>query len=329
MSLRRVTCLAVTIAFAVVSGCKERDDKSATASGSSGAPAASASVKSAPLVAVSLLTLTNPFFKEMGSAMESEGSKLGYQVAVESGENDPARQKDQVKDFLVRKAAAIVLTPCDSRSIGTAIIEANQAGIPVFTADVASTAEGAKVVCHVATDNLEGGRIAGRAMVEMLGGKGNIAIVDHPTVESGMMRTKGFEEEIAKAPDIKIVAKLPAFGARDKAFAVAQDILQAHSDLNAIFAINDPTALGVIAALENAGRAQSVKVIGFDGQLEARRAVKDGKLYATVMQYPKQIGAQTIQSIAKYMAGEDVPRQILIPPKLYRQSDAASDPDLK
>lgn len=328
MAARNTVSLIVMIGLTVSLGCKEKEDKSSTAV-STGAATAQSSPKSTPLVAVSLLTLTNPFFKEMGNAMESEGATQGYQVVVESGELDPARQKDQVKDFLVRKAAAIVLTPCDSRSIGTAIIEANQAGVPVFTADVASIADGAKVVCHIATDNLEGGRIAGRAMVEMLGGKGNIAIVNHPEVESGMMRTKGFEEEIAKAPDIKIVANLPGYGARDKSFAVAQDILQAHPDLNAIFAINDPSALGVIAAIENAGRSQSVRVIGFDGQLEARRAVKDGKLYATVMQYPKQIGAQTIQSIAKYMAGEDVPKQILIPPKLYRLSDAANDADLK
>src|SRR5207247_9464784 len=99
--------------------------------------------------------------------------------------------------FIVRKASAIVLCPCDSKSIGTAIIEANNAGIPVFTADIASIAPGAKVVCHVATDNYEGGKIAGRAMVELLNGKGNAAIPDHPETESVMMRTKGFVEQTA------------------------------------------------------------------------------------------------------------------------------------
>jgi len=128
--------------------------------------------KPKPLIGVSLLTLTNPFFKEMGDTMRAEGEKRGYEVVITSGEFDPAKQKDQVKDFLVRKASAIVLTPCDSKSIGTAIIEANSAGVPVFTADIASIAPGAKVICHVATDNYEGGKVAGRAMVELLSGKG-------------------------------------------------------------------------------------------------------------------------------------------------------------
>src|SRR5947209_17894829 len=119
-----------------------------------------------PLIGVSLLTLTNPFFKEMGDTMREEGQKRGYEVVITSGEFDPAKQKDQVKDFLVRKASAIVLTPCDSKSVGTAIADANSAGVPVFTADVAATATGIKVASHCATDNLEGGRVAGRAVVE-------------------------------------------------------------------------------------------------------------------------------------------------------------------
>ncbi len=292
-----------------------------------GKPSASPPPKT--VIGVSLLTMTNPFFKDIGDAMQAEAAKHGYEVIITSGELDPARQKDQVKDFLIRKVSAIVLAPCDSRSIGTAIAEANQAGVPVFTADIACLAEGAKVVTHVATDNLEGGRVAGREMVSLLGGKGKIAIIDHPMVESGMLRTKGFDEEIAKASGITVVAKLPGLGARDRSFAVAQDILQAHPDLDAIFAINDPSALGVIAAIEKAGRTGKVKVIGFDGQLEARQAVKDGKLHATVMQYPKQIGVMTALAISKYMAGEKLPPQTLIPTGIYRQADAQKDAELK
>jgi hypothetical protein len=162
----------------------------------------------------------------MGDTMKAHGEKLGYEVLITSGDMDPAKQKDQVNDFLVRKATAIILTPCDSRSVGTAIAQANQAGVPIFTADIASIADGAKVISHTATDNLEGGRVAGRAMVELLKGKGKVAILDHPEVESVLMRTKGFSEEVAKAPGIQIVAKLPGGGARDRSYAAAQDLLQ-------------------------------------------------------------------------------------------------------
>jgi ABC-type sugar transport system substrate-binding protein len=126
-------------------------------------------------IGVSLLTMTNPFFKEIADTMEAEGKGRGFSVIATARELDPARQKDQVKDFLVKKVSAIVLAPCDSKSIGTSIAEANAAGVPVFTADVACMAPGVRVVAHVATDNLEGGRLARRAMVEMLGGKGKVA----------------------------------------------------------------------------------------------------------------------------------------------------------
>jgi ribose transport system substrate-binding protein len=288
-----------------------------------------AAPKVKPVIGVSLLTSANPFFKDIGDAIQAQAAKDGYDVILTSGDLDPAKQKDQVKDFLVRKVSAIVLTPCDSKAVGTAIAEANAAGVPVFTADVACLAKDAKVVTHVATDNYEGGKVAGRAMVELLGGKGTVAIIDHPEVESVILRAKGFQEEVEKAPGIKVVARLPGSGARDKSFNVAQDIIQGHPDLDAFFAINDPSALGAVAAIEKAGKSGKIKVIGFDGQLEARQAVKDGKLYATVMQYPKQIGTMTVQAIAKYRAGEKLEPQTLIPTGIYRLADAQKDLELK
>ena len=139
------------------------------------------------------------------------------------------------------------------------------------------------------------------------------------------MREKGFREELEKAPGIHIVATLPSEGARDKAYAAAQDILQSNQDLDAIFAINDPTALGALAALEKAGKADKVKIIGFDGQPEAKQAVREGKLYATVLQYPKRIGSSTIENIAKYMRGDELPPQDLIPPAIYRLAEAKAE----
>jgi ribose transport system substrate-binding protein len=326
ITIRRTTWIMLILATCVGAlSCDNKDhDKTKTADTTQ--PGAA---KPKPLICVSLLTLTNPFFKEMADTMQAEGQKRGYQVDVTSGEFDPAKQKDQVKDFLVRKAAAIILTPCDSKSIGTAIEDANAAGTPVFTADVAATADGVKVVSHCATDNLEGGRVAGRAVVEALAGHGKVAILDHPEVESALMREAGFLEVLAQSPGIVLVAKLPSEGARDRAFSATQDLLQSHPDIDAIFAVNDPGALGAMAALEKAGKLSQIKVVGFDGQLEARQAIKAGKLYATVMQYPKEIASVTIDNITKYLSGEDVPKKVLLPPKIYRKADADTDAELK
>jgi ribose transport system substrate-binding protein len=280
-------------------------------------------------IGVSLLTMTNPFFAEMAETMKEEGTRKGLEVIITDGDKSASKQNDQVKDFLARKVSAIVLSPCDSRSVGTAIAEANRAGVPVFTADIACLAQGVQVVTHVATDNLEGGRLAGREMVKLLGGKGKVAILDFPVVESVLLRSKGFREEVAKAPGISIVAVAEGGGDKAMSRAAAQDIIQTHQDLDAFFSINDPSALGAIAAIEEARRTDRVKVIGFDGQPEARQAVKDGKLHATIMQYPRNIGARSIDAVARYMEGEKLPAETLIPATVYRREDALKDPDLK
>lgn len=286
------------------------------------------------VIGLSVLTLVNPGFRTMADAMRAEAAKHGYEVILESGELDPARQKDQVENFIVQKVDAIVLCPCDSITVGTAIKEANRVGIPVFTADIACLAEDAKVVCHVAADNYGGGRQAGKAIIDAIGGSGKVAIVDHPEVESVILRTRGFEDELARAKsensiDIKIVARVPGHGEEAESFRAAEDILQGHPDLDAIFAINDPTAMGVIAAIEKAGMAGKVRVVGFDGFLMGRKAIKEGKMYAEPVQHLDEIGRKTAEIIAKYMNGEQVPSEFLIATTLYKKEDADKDPELK
>jgi ribose transport system substrate-binding protein len=322
--------IVVGMFLALCAGCNKPAETSSGATPDAGKPdAGQTAAKPKAVIGVSLLTMANPFFKVMGDAMQAEGKKNSYDVIVEAGEMDPARQRDQVNDFIVKKVNAIILAPCDSRSIGTSIQAANKAGIPVFTADIASLDPNAKVVSHVATDNYEGGKLAGQAMIEALGGKGKVAIIDHPEVESVIQRTKGFREVIAGAKDIAIVAQLPGGAQRDTAFKTAQDILEKNPQLDGIFAINDPTALGAVAAIEKAGRAGKIKVIGFDGQPEAKQAIKEGKIYADSIQFPAKIGAMAIQAISKYMAGEQVPPQTLIPTALYKKADAEKDPEAK
>ena len=90
----------------------------------------------------------------------------------------------------------------------------------------------------------------------------------------------------------------------------------------------DPSALGALGALENAGKADQVVIIGFDGQPEGKQAIKDGKIFADPIQFPDRMGIEVVQAIVKHSKGEEVPPAIWIPTKLYRQEDAAEDPDL-
>lgn len=278
---------------------------------------------------VSLLTMTHPFFQNLAKGLEEQGASNNMTVTVNSAEFDVARQRNQVSDYIVQGVSAIVMSPADSKAIGTAIQEANDAGIPVFTVDIAALSDGVDIVTHIATDNYSGGKLAAEAVIEALGDAGGkVAIIDHPEVESVIQRTKGFRE-VLEGSNIEIVAQLPGGGVKDKAFRVAEDILQAHPDLDLVFAINDDTALGTVAAIEKAGKSGSVQVVGFDGTLEARRAIRDGKIYADVIQHPYQLGTMSIDAIIKYMNGENLPAEQLIPATLYRQADAQADPLIK
>lgn len=286
-------------------------------------------------IGVSLLTLDNPFFKVIGDNVVEAGAKQGYDVVVVSGDKDVAKQGNQIKDFIVQGVSAIVLSPCDSKSIVPIIQEANSAGIPVFTVDIPCNEPGVKIVTQIATDNFGGGREAGRAMIEALGEAGGpIAVLHFKQAESCQLRVKGFKEVIdahnasAKAK-IEIVTELESGGAKDQGYKATEDALQANPDIRGIFAINDPAALGARAALEKAGKTARVKIIGFDGQPEGKQAIKDGKIYADPIQFPDKMGKQVVDAIVRHSKGEELPAQMLIPTSLYRVDDAKQDPELR
>ncbi len=336
--MKRSTYTWLIVALvAMVSGCNQSPTPASTSNQPSSGPSSESDASgSEKIIGVSLLTTTNPFFNVIADNLKSEAAKHGYEVDVQSGEFDVARQRNQVKDFIVKGVAAIVLCPCDSRAIGTAIQEANEAGIPVFTADIACLAPDAKVVSHIASDNLGGGRQAGIAMIEALGeAGGKVAILDYKQAESCLLRVQGFKEVIDKhnqeqaSGKIVIVAELPGDGKRDVGFKATEDVLQAHADLVGIFAINDPSALGARAALEKAKRADQVAIVGFDGQLDGKQAIKRGEIYADPIQFPDRIGQMTVQAIVQYFDGEEVEPVQLIETGLYRKADAESDPELQ
>jgi ribose transport system substrate-binding protein len=247
-----------------------------------------------------------------------------------------AKQQSQVKDFIVKQVSAIVLCPCDSKAIGPVVAEANKAGIPVLTADIACMAPGVDIVCHIATNNFSGGKQAGEAMITALGETGGkVVILDYKQAESCILRVDGFKQVIdaynkgREKGKIDIVMELPGDGQKDKGFKAAEDAIQAHPDLAGVFAINDPSALGAWSALEKAGKANQVKIIGFDGQPDGKQAIKEGKIFADPIQYPERIGRETVQAIIRHFDGEKVEKALLIPTGLYTKADADKDPELK
>lgn len=287
-------------------GCEERSSSGGggtTGGGASGgAPAAKKYT-----VGVSLLTKAHPFYQDMESSMRETAARLNVELLVQSAEKDSAKQQAQIENFITQKVQAIVVCPSNSEGVGGAVKRANEAKIPVFTADIRSSQ--GDIVCHIASDNVEGGRLIGEYLAKALNGKGNVAIINFPAVTSVQDRVKGFRDAIAKSPDIKIVADQNGGGARDEAAKVMENLLQAYPEITAVFGINDHSALGAISALEAHGR-KDILVVGFDADPEGQEAIRKGKLLADAVQYPKEIGKTTIEKIVEHLEGKPVPKEI-------------------
>lgn len=262
--------------------------------------------RSQKTIGVTLLTVQHQFYQDLRRGLQKEADKHGYRILVSTAEFDPARQADQIDAFIVQRVDALIVCPCDSRSVGASIQAANEAGIPVFTADIASTALLGKVTAHIASDNVQGGRAAAKLLAEAVGDAGPVAILSHPEVASVTDRVRGFKEEMARHERINIVAELSAQGKRDKAVRVMEDLLVSHGDLVGVFGINDDSALGALAAIEAAGRGDHIKIVGYDATPEARSKIEAGAIYGDVIQHPRLIGQLTVRAIHDHFEGREV-----------------------
>lgn len=327
MTIRQRILTVALCTLAISVGCQSRDNHDGTRSEST--------TGKKEVIGVSLLTLDNPFFKIIGDNITASAAQHGYETNVVSADKDVAKQGNQVKDFIVKGVSAIVLSPCDPKSIVPIIQEANAAGIPVFTVDIPCDQPDVKIVTQIATDNYGGGREAGNAMVEVLGASGGeIAVLHFKQAQSCLLRVKGFREVIdahnqSGRPKLEVVTELEGGGAKDIGYKATEDALQAHPNIRGIFAINDPSALGAVAAVEKANKSGQVTIIGFDGMPEGKQAIKEGTIYADPIQFPDKMGVQIVDSILRHSKGESLPPELLIPTRLYRKTDALNDPDLK
>ena len=268
-----------------------------------------------PTIALVMKTMNNPFFVDMEKGARQAADSLGIELVVQAPdkETDVERQMQIVENLISRQVSAIALVPSGSREIVPAVGKANAAKIPVIVVDTkvdaaAMTAARAASATFIGSDNEDGGRLAGEYLATSLGGKGEVAVLEgvagHETSDS---RMRGFRAAIAKYPGITIVASQPANMERDLAFNVTENMLQAHPKLNGIFACNDVMALGAVEAARTASKGGALKIVGFDAQDEARKAVADGRMLATVAQNPIAMGHLAVLSAWRILHGEQVP----------------------
>ncbi|WP_404820890.1 substrate-binding domain-containing protein [Pseudorhizobium pelagicum] len=266
-------------------------------------------------IGASLLTQQHPFYNELAKAITAEAEAKNVSVEISIANQDLNKQLADIEDFIVKGVDVIIMSPVDSKGALAAVARAKAAGIKVITVDV--PVEGTEVASYIGTDNYAGGVMAGELMAEQLGGKGEVAIIDYPLVQSVVNRVNGFKEAIAKHPDIQIVSIQTGI-TRAEALAVAQNMLQANPDIDGIFGFGDDAALAAAVAVKSSGLTGKVRVIGFDGMPEAIKAVdSDPDFVGVIQQFPDQMGKLAIETAIKLQAGEDVPAEQPIVPGVY------------
>jgi len=271
-------------------------------------------------IGASLLTQQHPFYISLAEAMKKEAQVENVPLEVSIANQDLSKQLADVEDFITKGVDIIIISPVDSKGVRSAINKATKAGIKVITVDV--PANNVEVTSFVGTDNFAGGEKAGELMAKTIGEKGNVAVIEYPTVQSVVDRVEGFKKAISNYPDIHIVAVQPGI-TRSEALAAAQNILQANPDIAGIFGFGDDAALAAASAVKAARLETQVKVIGFDGMEEARAAVRnDPVMVGVIAQYPDEMGKVAVQTAVKVIKGEEVAaKQPIIPGVVTRDGE--------
>lgn len=225
-------------------------------------------------------------------------------------EGDREKQIQIVEDFIVKNVAGIVLAPTDAGALVPVVERAATAKIPVVIID--SDIETDKRVSFVATDNYAGGALAAQHMAKLLGGKGKVAVIKYMAGSaSTTAREKGFMETLKKDfPGIEIVEDRYGMDTVETALSAAEDVLTRHKELDGIFACNESTSRGALRALESQGRADTVKMIGFDAADALIKGLEAGRIDALVVQNPQAMGYKGVGSAVAAIKGEKVKPRI-------------------
>ncbi len=262
----------------------------------------------------SYMTMVNPFFVVLDDGIreivEAHGDKL---ISFDPG-NDQLKQINQIEEFIRIGVDAIFLNPVDWRYIKPALEAADRAGIPIINVDT-PVYDLDLVACLVASDNLKAGALLAEDLMRRRP-QARIALIDHLSAKSAIDRSDGFTRQLKGSGAYNVVARHSSDGNIEQALAGMETILRSVARVDVVFATNDPSAMGVIAALEAAGSAAGVIVYGVDGAPYAKKMIAEGKMTATAAQSPVEIGRTAAEVAYQILAGEAVEPTVLIAPFL-------------
>ena len=291
---------------------------------------------------VLMKTLANPFWGAMELGVKDGAAAAGVNYTLQAVESDQAAepQLNTCNTMLETKMDALITAAINSTILLPCLKRANDMGIPVVDLDgnldhaIAADA-GVKIAFSIGSDNVAAGAQGADYLVSILGADatGEVLVIEGLSGNiTGKKRADGFAAQLTKAaPGLSIVASLPGDWDRGKAANITNDILTAHPDLVGIFAANDGMALGAVETVFAAGKQDQVTVIGVDGNSDAVKSIKEGRLDASVAQLPYLVGKQAVEMVGKVKAGEAVDEYVMVPTMVLTKAvlDAGTEPMLE
>ena len=263
-----------------------------------------------PVIGLVMKSLANEFFKTMEEGAIAHAQKRGDLELVPVGmnsETDIDTQIDAVDNFIVRGVDAIVLAPADSKGLVPSVAKALKAGIPVVNFDVrldeGALREAGLDLAFVGPDNRAGAKMAGDALAKALGPGGKVVIIEgNPGADNARERKEGFLDAV-REHGLSLVDSRTAHWETEEANTVATNLLTGHPEIQGILCANDSMAIGVVRALEAAGKAGSIRVVGFDNIPAIRPLIRDGKVLATIDQFGPEMASHAIDDAMRVIAG--------------------------
>lgn len=296
MIFKRITRRALVLfalAGLALAGCSRED-----------AAGSKATADGPKRVAVVISTLNNPWFVVLAETARDRAQELGYEATIFDSQNDPAKESSHYDNIIASGYSAILFNPTDADGSVANVRRAADAGIPVFCMDREINATDA-AVSQIISDNYSGAVAVGRYFVETVGETGRyVELLGLVGDNNTWNRSTGFHSVVDRYEGLKMVAQQSADFDRARALEVLESVLQANPDIDAVFAGNDAMAMGAYQALVAAGKADTVKVFGFDGADDVVRLIAEGKIAATAMQFPKVMARTAAESADRYVNGE-------------------------
>lgn len=252
---------------------------------------------------------------EIRSVIESNGDILITRDAA----LDKDKQIKQIYEFINLKVQAIFINPVDWIEIKPALKAAKNAGIPVIIVDT-PVYDNELAACTVISDNYNAGVQCADYLMK-LKKKAKIMIIEHEQAKSGIDRIRGFVDTVSKKKSYKIVARGDSQGQLEQAMPVVSKLINQHPDVDVIMALNDPSALGALAALKENGLLGKVTVFGVDGSPEAKTMIDKRFMTATSAQFPDKMGRIAAEKAYDILNGEKVEKEVIVPVTLITKEN--------